>query len=335
MTITSTSSPVRAGTASTSAEETSSGAQDGHVRSGGTRRATEGRVERLSTLSLKRVVEPDEAVTGSVGDGQLLPDELLSVSGLDLNLTREQRVVLSREEIASIATVGVRFESILMAGFAFDILRRDLSDPRVTYILHEVGEETRHSRLFLRMISQLKPRAKNPFEGDTARVLQRVVVPLLTSMPAMFCVAVLTGEEIPDLFQKLASEHPDTDPFVRDVNRYHRQEEARHLAFARMILPELWEKAGFVDRLMVKHIAPLLASGMFDTMINPGVYKVVGLPGWRTWLAANRTAQRLALKHSALRPLLGAVIDAGAFSRGRIPSAWQLVCGVDRHGNPA
>ena len=334
MTITD-SSPVPVGTASTSAGGNSSGAQDGHVRSGGTRRATESRVERLSSLSLKRVVEPDEAVTSSAGDGQLLPDELLSVAGLDLNLTREQRVVLSREEIASIATVGVRFESILMAGFAFDILRRDLSDPRVTYILHEVGEETRHSRLFLRMISQLKPRAKNPFEGTTARALQRVVVPLLTSMPAMFCVAVLTGEEIPDLFQKLASEHPDTDPFVRDVNRYHRQEEARHLAFARMILPELWEKAGFVDRVMVKHIAPLLASAMFDTMINPGVYKVVGLPGWKTWLAANRTAQRLDLKHSALRPLLGAVIDAGAFSRGRIPSAWRMVCGVDRHGNPA
>ena len=69
---------------------------------------------------------------------------------------------------------------------------------------------------------------------------------------------VLTGEEIPDLFQKLASEHPDTDQFVRDVNKYHRQEEARHLAFARMILPELWEEAGFFDRMMVKHIAPLV-----------------------------------------------------------------------------
>ena len=51
-------------------------------------------------------------------------------------------------------------------------------------------------------------------------------------MPAFFCVLVLTGEEVPDLFQKLAGEHPDTDPFIRDVNRYHRAEEARHLAFA-------------------------------------------------------------------------------------------------------
>lgn len=335
-----TSSAISANTATTSTGTSASasrGAATGdHVRAGaGASRGTDERVSRLSSLSLKRVVEPDESVKGSVGEGQLLPDELLSIAGLDVDLTAQQRLTLSREEIASIAAVGVRFESILMAGFAMDILRRDLTDPRVTYILHEVGEETRHSRLFLRMIDQLKPRAKNPFTGRIARAVQRVVVPLLTSMPATFCVAVLTGEEIPDLFQKLASEHPDTDPFVREVNRYHRQEEARHLAFARMILPELWEKASFLDRMMVRHVAPLVAGGMFDTMVNPGVYEVVGLPGWKTWRAANRTEQRLDLKHQALRPLLAALTDAGALTPGRIPSAWRRVCGVDRQGKPA
>ena len=300
----------------------------------GTKRSTEDRVNRLSALSLKRVVEPDEAVPGAVGEGQLLPDDLLSVAGLDLALTDEQRAVISREEVAAIASTGVRFESVLMAGFAFDVLRRDLTDPRVTYILHEIGEETRHSRLFLRMVSQLTPKSKNPFESGLVRAVERVVIPVLASMPAMFCVAVLSGEEIPDLFQKLAAEHPDTDPFIREVNRYHRQEEARHLAFARMILPELWQKAGFIDRFMVKHVAPLVAGGMFDTMVNPGVYAVIGLPGWKTWRRANRTPQRLELKHNALRPLLAAVVDAGAVVPGRIPRAWRLVCAVDRVGIP-
>ncbi len=305
-----------------------------HVASGA-RRSTEDRVERLSALSLKRVVEPDEAVPGSVGDGQLLPDELLSVAGLDLGLTDEQRAVISREEIAAIASTGVRFESVLMAGFAIDILRRDLCDPRITYILHEIGEETRHSRLFLRMIAQLKPKSKNPFDNKIFRAVERVVIPVLASMPAMFCVAVLTGEEIPDLFQKLAAEHPDTDPFIREVNRYHRQEEARHLAFARTILPELWQNSHFADRFMVKHVSPLMAGGMFDTMVNPGVYEVVGLDGWKTWRAANRTSQRMELKHRALRPLLAALVDAGALVPGRIPRAWRRVCAVDRMGDPA
>jgi P-aminobenzoate N-oxygenase AurF len=299
------------------------------------RRSTDARVERLSTLSVKRVVEPDVSVPGCVGEGQLLPDELLSVAGLGLSLTDEEKVILSREEIASIACTGVRFETILMGGFAFDMLRRDFSDPRMTYILHEIGEETRHSRLFLRMISQLQPKARNPFESKLARFLQTIIVPVLSSTPTMFCVAVLSGEEIPDLFQKLASEHPDTDPFIRDVNRYHRQEEARHLAFARMILPELWEKAGFVDRLLVRHVAPYMAGGMFDTIVNPGVYGVIGLPTWKTWKQAGATAQRRDLKHRALRPLLNALIDAGAIACGQVPRAWRKVCGVDRNGAAA
>ncbi len=301
----------------------------------GPRRSAEDRIERLSALSLKRVVEPDDAVPGGVGDGQLLPDELLSVAGLELDLTDEQRAVISREEVAAIASTGVRFESVLMAGFAIDILRRDLDDPRVTYILHEIGEETRHSRLFLRMISQLKPKSKNPFDSWIFQAIERVFIPVLASMPAMFCVAVLSGEEIPDLFQKLAAEHAGTDPFIREVNRYHRQEEARHLAFARTILPELWHKAGFADRFMVRHVAPLMAGGMFDTMVHPGVYEVVGLEGWKTWRAVNRTAQRLELKHRALRPLLAALVDAGAMAPGRIPRAWRRVCAVDRTGHPA
>lgn len=299
------------------------------------RRGNEERVERLSNLSLKRVVEPDEAVPGAVGNGQLLPDELLSTAGLDLGLTEEQRIALSREEVASIAGTGVRFESILMGGFAIDILNRDFEDPRVTYILHEIGEETRHSRLFLRMIAQIKPKAKNPFESTLARFAHSMAVPLLASMPAMFCVAVLAGEEIPDLFQKIASEHPETDPFIRAVNKYHRQEEARHLAFARVILPELWEKARIVDRLMVKHVAPYMAAGMFAGIVNPGVYKIIGLPTWKTWRAANRTQERSDLKHRALRPILSALIEARAVVPGSVPRAWRRVCAVDRHGNPA
>ena len=33
------------------------------------------RIERLSTASLKRIVEPDTDVAGAIGDGQVLPDE--------------------------------------------------------------------------------------------------------------------------------------------------------------------------------------------------------------------------------------------------------------------
>src|ERR1700722_19194343 len=111
------------------------------------------RIERLSTASLKRIVEPDTEVPGTVGDGQVLPDVLITLANLPElfdQLTDEQKRALAREEFGSIVDTGVRFESVLMAGFSIDTPSRPaLTDPRVTYLLHEMGEETRHSRLFV------------------------------------------------------------------------------------------------------------------------------------------------------------------------------------------
>src|SRR5580698_2240102 len=89
------------------------------------------RIERLSTASLKRIVEPDTEVPGTVGDGQVLPDELLTLANLPElfdTLTDEQKRTLAREEFASIVDTGVRFESVLMAGFSMDILSRPALD---------------------------------------------------------------------------------------------------------------------------------------------------------------------------------------------------------------
>ena len=192
-----------------------------------------------------------------------------------------------------------------------------------------MGEETRHSRLFVRLLAQVQPRAKNPLDTAVVRVVQRVVLPILTSMPALFCLLVLSGEEVPDLMQKLASEHEDTDPMIKAVSKYHRQEEARHLAFARLLFPEQWAAAGPVERFLVRHLGSRIATGMFDTIVHPGVYAMVGLPAWQTWRAVNRSAGRTALRHRALRPLLTTLLDAGAFRGGRVPTGWQRACGVD------
>src|ERR1700683_757460 len=150
----------------------------------------EERIERLSTASLQRIMEPDTEVPGTVGDGQVLPDELLSLANVPElfdNLTHDQKHTLGREEFASVVDTGVRFESVLMAGFSLEILSRpDLTDPRVTYLLHEMGEETRHSRLFVRLLEQIKPRARNPLDHGIARIAQQVLLPFLTGMRALF-----------------------------------------------------------------------------------------------------------------------------------------------------
>jgi hypothetical protein len=299
-------------------------------------RSVDQRIGRLSTASLKRIVEPDTDVPGQIGDGQLLPDELISLSNVPElfdRLTDEQKKVLAREEFGSIVDTGVRFESVLMAGFSFEIIAKpDLTDPRVTYLLHEMGEETRHSRLFVRLLQQIKPTAKNPIDGPVARIAQHVLMPFLTAMPSLFCLLVLSGEEVPDLLQKLASEHPDTDPMIKAVSKYHRQEEARHLAFARLIFPEQWAAAGPLERFLVRHLGSHIAIAMFDTIVHPGVYATVGLPSWPTWRAVNRSPGRTVMRHRALRPLLTPLLEADVFRGGIVPKGWKRAAGVDRRG---
>jgi hypothetical protein len=295
------------------------------------------RVQRLNTASLARVIDPDKEMPGRLGDGQLLPDELLlPTAGLDAGvLEPDQVVTLSRQALASITTAGLQFEAVLMAGFGLQIADApDYTDPRITYLLHELGEETRHSRLFARLLDQLGPPAPNPLDNWLVDTVGNLVINQIIHNPALLYTMVLAGEEIPDLLQKRAAEHPDTDPFVREVNRYHRQEEARHLAFARLMLPEVWERASLVDKTLVRFLAPTIIREMYENMIHAGVFGAVGLPALPTWRAARNHPGRVKVRVEATRPVLDVLIESGALERGKVPTAWRGLCDVDPDGHP-
>lgn len=293
------------------------------------------RIERLSRLSARRVIEPDTEVPGELGGGQIVADDLLSVRDLGLELTAEQRRRLAAEEIAAITDEGIRFEAILGAGFNLAIQRAgNLGEPWVTYALHELGEETRHSRLFVRLLGQLRPTAVNPFNHGLLGRIKRRVVRRLIRRPALFMVMVLAGEELPDLHQKRSADHPGTDPFLASVNRYHRQEEARHLSFARLRLPDLLAGAGWSERLEVRQLAPHMIQVQLEGMFHPGIYAAVGLSGWRTWWRVHRSPHMAAFRAAATRPILHELRNAGAFGAGRVPRAWRRLCAVDTSGVP-
>jgi hypothetical protein len=293
------------------------------------------RVRKLNTASLARVIDPDKDMPGRLGDGAVLPrDLLMPTAGLDVDTLDDERfVTFSRLALAAITQAGLQFEAWLMAGFGLYVARADdYTDPRITYLLHEVGEETRHSRLFVRLLEQLGPPAPNPMDNRFVETVGRRIVNQVIQRPPVLFTMVLAGEEIPDLLQKRAAEHPGTDPFVREVNRYHRQEEARHLAFARMLLPEVWERASTADKSLVWHVAPGLIREMYENMIHAGVFAAVGLPGVATWKSARNHPGRVEVRTAATRPVLDALIDAGAIERGKVPRAWRALCAVDPDG---
>ncbi len=292
------------------------------------RAGLEERISRLSEVSASDVVEPDAVTDGRLGDGMVVPRELLTVADLELELTDEQWQRLSREELASLYDFGVRFEGLLMAGLGNLIgWRQDVLDPRVTYILHEVGEETRHSRLFLQLLAQLEPTAEPLFLKRPLVTLDRLLVNFFMRRPPLLWLMVLACEESFDIQQRLAEDHPETDSVVREVSRYHRSEEARHLAFARMLMPELWEEARTLDRWITRWTAPALMRALFETLVDPGVYKTVGLPPWRTWNAARKSKTRVAMRARAFRSIYQTLSQAGAFGPGgrRVPRPWRLL----------
>ncbi len=295
------------------------------------------RIERLNRAALRGAVEPSADLQGRVRAGQVLADELLSTHGLDVELTRDQRARLSREEVAAVLDLGIRFEALLMAGFCLNLATSgELKDPRTRFALQEVGEETRHSQLFLRVIEQLQPATRNPLiaQGRLGRWVEKRADFAIIRRPALFNTLVLAGEEIPDLIQKLAGEHPDTDPFLAAVNRYHRREEARHLSYARLRVPEVWHDATFGDRYAVRHLAPSIIYLLCHLFVHPGVYQTVGLPKWRTWRRVRHLPARRDFQHRATRPVLAALVAGGVFRPGRIPRGWRRLCNVDRHGEP-
>jgi hypothetical protein len=292
------------------------------------------RVERLNAASLKRVIEPDLEIPGGVGPGQILGDQLLSVRGLDIELTPEQRVKLSREEIASYYELGLRIEAVLIAAFAMTVATSDVTDPRTVYRLHEMGEETRHSRAFSRLITSIEPTVHHPMPKWLVGPVTSIAAAVGLQFPAMLNLMVLAGEEIPDLMQRRMIDDAGSDPFVREVARYHRQEEARHISFARLSIAELDAQTHALDRWAVRRVAPLAIQGLFDMFVHPLVYRAVGLPALRTWRRVRNNPWRVEFRYEATRAVLGALVEAGVLTRGTIPRGWCRLCGVDKNALP-
>jgi hypothetical protein len=291
-------------------------------------------LNRLADAAGSRLLDPDQILTGAIGPGRVIPDDIVSVADLDLGLTEEQMIRLGREELASWLEMGSRFEAALNAGLSILILQTDdLTASQVRFLLHEIGEETRHQRAFIRVIEQLQPQARNPLRPAWLKPVERLLLSQLVGLPALIHVLVMAGEEVPDVFQKHTAEHPDTDPFVAAVNRYHRQEEARHLSYVRTVFPQVWASASALDRALVCHVVPLLLGQIGRVLVHPGVYATVGLPTWRTWRAANRAPSRQRLLIQAYRPILKMLVQAGVFDDG-IPAGWRRLCDVRADGSP-
>ena len=210
-----------------------------------------------------------------LADALFVPERRSSLYGTPLwdALSAEQRQTLTRHEVASIASLGVWFETILMQLLLREYYKQDPTDPHAQYALTEVADECRHSVMFGRMIEKLGCPVYRVGAFDNG--LGKFIAATATG-PRMYA-AILIAEEILDSLQREAAADETVQPLVRMVSRIHVIEEARHVRYAREELARQVRAAGgkrlAYDRLVIARAAYLTGR----RLISPEVYRSVGI----------------------------------------------------------
>ena len=236
-------------------------------------------------------------------DRYFMPPHRMSLYGTALwdDLSDAQRIELSKHEVASIASMGIWFETILMQMLVRLVYDRDPTSAHVQYAFTEIGDECRHSTMFGKMIDRMgapyyRPRALTHLLGRFFKTV--------SNGPMTFAAALFV-EEMLDQLQREARDDESLQPLVRMVSHIHVVEEARHMRYAREEAAREWAGKGFLSRQWTKYMIVGVALFASTQLIHPKVYAAVGLdpgtaakaaarnPHWRrtrAWAARRVTA---------------------------------------------
>jgi hypothetical protein len=237
--------------------------------------------DRLLAASLEHSYDPDLEIDWAappVPDRLYAPAHRLSLYGTPLwdGLSPAQRVELSKHEVASVASLGIWFETILMQMLIRHYYDEDPTSRHAQYALTEIADECRHSIMFARMIEAFGCRPYRVTGVDN--LLGRWLKSTASGMH-MFA-AILIAEELLDALQREAGADETVQPLVRMVSRIHVVEEARHVRFAR---DELARQVAAARPAQLAYSRLVIARAAYATaskLVNPRVYASVGIdPG--------------------------------------------------------
>ena len=171
---------------------------------------------RLLRASAEHAYDPDVEIDWDApltGDW-FVPPHRCSLYGTELwdDLSEQQRITLTRHEVASVASLGVWFETILMQLLIRSYYEQDPTAAHAQYALTEVADECRHSVMFGRMIAKLETPhyAMNGWDAGLGRFIAAT-----GSGPRMYA-AILIAEEVLDALQREASADERVQPLVPD-----------------------------------------------------------------------------------------------------------------------
>ncbi|WP_031522463.1 AurF N-oxygenase family protein [Streptomyces sp. NRRL F-5123] len=279
--------------------------------------------ERLLAASAKHSFDPDTELDWDAPfeEGRWFwPPELLSLYDTPLwhRMTDEQRMELSRHEAASLCSIGVWFETILMQLLLRHTYDLDPTSGHVRYALTEIADECRHSKMFARAVTKLGTPAYRPsrFDQQLGRVLKTV-----STTPGSF-TGTLLAEEILDWMQRLTFPDERVQTLTRGITRIHVVEEARHIRYAReelrrqMVTAPRWEIEA--TRLTSAQAARVIAR----SLISPRVYAEVGLDVKEAVAAARTSPHRQDVMRQSAKRLMDFFDEVGLI-RGPSRRIWK------------
>ncbi|MCZ1007493.1 AurF N-oxygenase family protein [Streptomyces lydicus] len=279
--------------------------------------------ERLLDSSAKHSFDPDTALDwdAPLDEGKWFwPPELVSLYDTPLwkRMSVEQQQDLSRHEGASLASLGIWFEIILMQLLVRHIYDKPVTSAHVRYALTEIADECRHSKMFARLIQKSGAPAYpvSRLNHQLARVLKTV-----STTPGSFACTLL-GEEILDWMQRLTFPDERVQTIVRGVTRIHVVEEARHVRYAREELRRQMVTAPRWERELTRVSSGEAARVFSLAFVNPAVYTHVGLDRREAVAQVKASGHRREVMQSGARRLTDFLDEIGVL-RGVGRRLWR------------
>ena len=188
-------------------------------------------------------------------------------------MSAQQRIELTKHEVASLYSMGIWFETILMQMLVRHVYDRPKGSAHARYAWTEIADECRHSVMFSRAAEKFGGPEYGPgrFVHHLGRLLKTVSNGTLTFGAALYV------EEILDVLQREQMADESLQPMVQKVSRIHVIEEARHIRYAREETLRQWPRLGPLGRAYSRIILAIAVYFATTRLIDPKVYAAAGL----------------------------------------------------------
>ena len=256
-------------------------------------RIREGIAERLVRAAAAKSYNPDTDIDWPqyiANDRFFLPEHRVSLYGTPLwdRMSQEQRILLSRHEVASMAQAGVWFELILGQLLIRFIYDEDYVSQHTRWALTEIADECRHSAMFARLVETLVGHEHRP--NWLTINLGRFFKTYGNTVEGFS--GILIAEEILDMVQREAMVDQTIQPLIRSVSQLHVTEEARHVHFAHDELERRVRRSNRLWMVRARYIVAIAAYVVVDALVRPSCYTAVGLDAREARRAARHSPAR-------------------------------------------